>query len=140
MDSDAETGQTAERTEEFNRRYAIGADPALRRAEERVMGTDYGASSYTTRAQADQLAELLELSAGSLLLDVGSGAGWPGLYLARRTGCRAVLSDIPLEGLRQAQARRAVDATRAWITSASGTKLPFRASTFDAVTCSDVFC
>ena len=26
------------------------------------------------------------------LLDVGSGRGWPGLYLAGRTGCRVVLT------------------------------------------------
>ena len=40
------------------------------------------------------------------LLDLGAGRGWPGLYLAVRTGCQVVLSDVPLEGLRQRRGPR----------------------------------
>jgi hypothetical protein len=53
-------------------------------------------------AQADTLASGLGLSAGDRLLDLGTGRGWPGLYLAARTGCRVVLADLPLDGLRVA--------------------------------------
>lgn len=62
--------------------YSVVEHPVMQRIERRVLGASYGASSYTTRAQADHLAGLLGLAAGTHLLDVGSGAGWPGIYLA----------------------------------------------------------
>jgi cyclopropane fatty-acyl-phospholipid synthase-like methyltransferase len=46
-------------------------------------------------AQADTLAGELRLSAGDRLLDLGSGRGWPGLYLAASSGCQVVPSDLP---------------------------------------------
>jgi cyclopropane fatty-acyl-phospholipid synthase-like methyltransferase len=88
-----------------NQRYRLVEEPAMRSAEMRVVGSDYGATSYTTRAQADRMARLLELGPGRLLLDVGSGAGWPGIYLADSTGSGVVLTDIPFEGLRVAARR-----------------------------------
>lgn len=33
-----------------------------------------------------------------LVLDVGSGARWPGIYRAATTGARVILTDILLEG------------------------------------------
>jgi ubiquinone/menaquinone biosynthesis C-methylase UbiE len=68
--------------------------------------------------------------------------GWPGLYLAARSGCRVVLSDLPLEGLRAAASRAQEDRlaadTSGLVAAASG--LPFRAGSFDAVIHSDVLC
>ena len=112
----------------------------MRRAERRITGCDYGATSYTTRKQADQLTDRLELGGGTVLLDVGSGAGWPGIYLARSTGCRVVLSDLPLEGLTTAANRMAEEGVGGEIVAAAGHALPFRIHSFDAVTSSDVFC
>ena len=45
----------------------------VRAIELAVIGGDWGANGYTTIAQADQLADMLELAAGSLVLDIG---GW----------------------------------------------------------------
>jgi hypothetical protein len=67
--------------------------------ERRIIGGDWGANGFTTMAQADTLARELGLSAADRLLDLGTGRGWPGLYLAAKTGCRVVLADPPLEGL-----------------------------------------
>ncbi len=89
----------------FDQRYSITAAPLLREIERRVIGGDWGANGYTTMAQADQLATGLKLSAADRLLDIGTGRGWPGLYLAARSGCRVVLADPPLEGLRVAANR-----------------------------------
>jgi cyclopropane fatty-acyl-phospholipid synthase-like methyltransferase len=93
-------------------------------------------------AQADTLAHELRLSAGDRLLDVGSGRGWPGLYLAARTGCRVVLTDLPLEGLRVAANRAAAEGFAAWtgVVAAAASGLPFRASSFDVIIHTDVLC
>ena len=109
--------------------------------EREVFGTDLGITSYTTVAQASVLAKALRLEAGSRLLDIGAGSGWPGLYLAEATGCEAVLTDLPLEAIRRAsaRARRRPDvAARCSFALASGAALPFRGSTFDAVVHTDV--
>ena len=63
---------------EFRERYRRATDPAMVRAERSVIGGDYGAASYTTMEQADHLAVRLQLEPGRLLLDIGSGSGWPG--------------------------------------------------------------
>ncbi len=127
-------------TQDFDARYRLIGEAAMRRAERRVIGADYGATSYPTVAQADTLAELLGLAPGHLLLDVGSGAGWPGVYLARSTGCDVVLTDLPLDGLRAASLRLRSEGVSGTLVAASGDALPFRASAFDAVTSSDALC
>jgi cyclopropane fatty-acyl-phospholipid synthase-like methyltransferase len=92
--------------------------------------------------QADQLAAGLELSASDRLLDIGTGRGWPGLYLAARTGCRVVLADLPLDGLRVAAARAQAEGlvARASVLAAAASRLPFRAGIFDAIIHTDVLC
>jgi len=74
----------------FEQRYGVAAAPVARQLERRVIGGDWGANGYTTMAQADTLASRLGLSAADRLLDIGTGRGWPGLYLAARSGCRVV--------------------------------------------------
>jgi 2-polyprenyl-3-methyl-5-hydroxy-6-metoxy-1,4-benzoquinol methylase len=126
----------------FADRYREERVDVVRTIERAVIGGDWGANGYTTAAQADRLAELLELDPSSLLLDVGAGRGWPGLYLAANTGCSVVLSDVPLEGLIVAAARARTEglSARAWCVNASARDNPFRDATFDAVVHTDVLC
>jgi methylase of polypeptide subunit release factors len=128
--------------EELDRRYRLGEAPARRRVERAVLGSDYGATSYTTVPQAAELAERLQLGSAVSLLDLGAGSGWPGLHLATATGCAVVLTDRPGEGLRIAQQRALDDglADRCRFVQSSGDRLPFRSEVFDAVTHTDVFC
>ena len=109
------------------------------RAEQEVLGGDYGAASYTTMEQADHLADCLELGPGKLVLDVGSGAGWPGIYLAASTGCSVVLTDPTWEGMVIAAGRARSEGVMAVAAVASGTALPFREGTFDAAISSDAY-
>lgn len=125
---------------EFRERFRVVTDPAMVRAERRVTGGDYGATSYTTTAQADELARLLRLGPGKLLLDIGSGSGWPANYLAASTGCTALLTDPTWEGMSVAGERSQQDAIGSYAVVAYGDSLPFSDLTFDACSSSDVFC
>jgi cyclopropane fatty-acyl-phospholipid synthase-like methyltransferase len=133
--------ELATRLKEFAAYYGRGKSRAERAVEREVFGTNEGIHSYTTPAQADQLAEALALRPGLRMLDVGAGFGWPGLYLARTTGCDAVLTDVPAGAVRSAAAsayRRRSLWRRCTFALASGDRLPFRSRSFDAVVHSDV--
>jgi methylase of polypeptide subunit release factors len=126
----------------FQERYGNRPSPTTREIERRVIGGGWGANGFTTMAQADTLALQLGLSAGDHLLDLGTGRGWPGLYLAARTGCAVVLTDLPLEGLRVAADRAASEglAARAGEVASAASGLPFRANSFDVIIHPDVLC
>lgn len=128
--------------ERFDTLYAHARDDFMRTIERSVCGCDYGGTSWTTRAEADTVAKRLALAPGRRLLEVGAGSGWPGLYLAKQSGCDLALIDLPLEGLRAARDRAASDrlAGTHWIAQADGAALPFADATFDAVFHSDVLC
>jgi SAM-dependent methyltransferase len=126
----------------FEDYYSISRSDQMRAIAHRACGCDFGALSWTTRAQADQIGEMLRLGPGQRLLDVGAGSGWPGLYLAKTSGCDVALADLPLAGLRMAaeQAARDPPPGRSWLAVADGGRLPFRDGAFDAVSHGDVLC
>ena len=135
----AEEQETIER---FGEQYRAEGTDLSRRIEQAVIGSDWGANGYTTVAQADLLGRLLRLGPGTRLLDLGAGRGWPGLYLASRTRCEVVLSDLPIDGLRAARTRAGHEGLsgHASVVVASARRPPFRPATFDAVVHTDVFC
>jgi cyclopropane fatty-acyl-phospholipid synthase-like methyltransferase len=128
--------------ERARRTYAVGEHPVAREVELRTLGSDFGANGYATLAEVDELVGFLELGPGRWLLDVGAGQGWPGLYLARQTGCTVVLADVPIEGLVTATRRATREGltARAWALAAAGQMLPLRPAAFDAVVHTDVLC
>jgi SAM-dependent methyltransferase len=76
-----------------------------------VLGAEYPAElapySYTTRSELAVLAKEVEVGPGDLLVDVGSGRGGPGLWVAARTGADYMAVDITDAGL--AEVRRRAD-------------------------------
>ncbi len=110
--------------------------------ERAVCGCDYGCTSWTTLDETREVSNKLGLAPGVRLLDIGSGSGWPGLYLAQESGCDAVLTDMPLEGLRVAKQRAETDglAEKCLSALADGAALPFKNGWFDAIYHSDVLC
>jgi len=126
----------------FAQSYEISSLSAMRAVERTVLGCDYGGTSWTTKKQAEQIVETLALRPGMHLLDVGAGAGWPGLFLAETAGCDVTLVDLPLNALGQAQERARDDGTdeRVNVVAASGAALPFGSGSFEAISHSDVLC
>lgn len=126
----------------FRKRYASTRSAASRRVERLALGHEVGLNGFTTVPQAQRLAEALAIDQGTRALDVGAGRGWPGTHVAHATGARVVLSDIPVEALRQiprtAQERGV--AGRVSAVCADATNLPFGPRLFDAVVHADVLC
>ena len=127
---------------DFAGSYERSRLPAVRELERNVLGCDYGGTSWTTRAQADHIAESLTLHPGVQLLEIGAGSGWPGLFLGSLTGCDVTLLDIPLNALKQAAERAVEDqiSERIRVVVGSGAALPFESASFDRVSHSDVLC
>ena len=123
----------------FRDRYSQPVTKAHLIVENEVIGANVGANGYTTVAQANALADRLALGPAKLLLDIGGGRGWPGIYLAESTACDVVITDVPETALRSAlyRADRSDARKRSWLAIASGTNLPFRSATFDAVVHTD---
>lgn len=128
--------------EDFGTQYERLQSPVLKTIERNVCGCVYGGTSWTTRKEADRLCDLLDLSSGQRLLEIGAGSGWPALYLARKTDSQLVLVDLPFKGLRIAAQRANDDGLEGGcrIAAADGAALPFVERGFDAVSHSDVLC
>ncbi|NIM27596.1 MAG: methyltransferase domain-containing protein [Gammaproteobacteria bacterium] len=126
----------------FAEEYTRAQSPVMLDLERAVCGCDYGGTSWTTRDEADCIGALLQLGAGKALLEVGSGSGWPALYLAEKSGCDAILVDLPFEAIRLAADRVAGESLSGAIGVAvgDGAALPVQSASFDAVSHSDVLC
>jgi cyclopropane fatty-acyl-phospholipid synthase-like methyltransferase len=129
-------------TERFGQRYAASGNVASQAAELEALGSDYSATGYTTREQADELGYLLALGPGSVLVDIGAGCGWPGLYLATAFGCSVVSVDPIIEGAAAARDRISRDGieSRALALLATGEQVPIRTGSIDAIVHADVMC
>jgi len=127
---------------DFARDYELAQSPLMREIERCVRGSDYGATSWTTREQAEQAVVRLGLAPGLRLLELGAGSGWPALLLATLSGCDVVLTDLPLSGLQIARQRATTDALhgRCSVLAADGAALPFADRSFDRIHHADVLC
>ena len=127
---------------DFAGSYDLSKLPEIKKLEQAALGCDYGGTSWTTRSQVEAIVSSLELDASSQLLDIGAGAGWPGLLLGKLSSCDVTLLDIPVNALTQAVQRAAEDnmSDRVRVISASGTAMPFDDNTFDRISHSDVLC
>ena len=132
----------SEDVERFAERYAVSGSAALVAAEIEALGSDYQGNGYTTIEQAIVLGDLLQLSEGQVLLDVGAGCGWPGLFLAERHGCAVVALDPVPGGVATAHDRAHRDgiAHRAWAIQGSAEELPIGTGSVDAVVHTDLMC
>ena len=127
---------------DFAERYQARASlEILDDVEREVIGEAWGANGFTTVAEAERLSRRLDLDTHSRLLDVGSGCGWPGLFLARQAGCEILVTDLPTEGLEMATRRAKVEGLNFLGAVASSARhFPFAESSLDAIVHVDVLC
>ena len=127
---------------DFAERYRSRASTRiLDEVEREVIGEAWGANGFTTVAEAEELGRRLDLRTDSRLLDVGSGCGWPGLFLSRQTGCDVVITDMPAEGLEMATRRAEAEKLNSLgAVACSARHFPFAESSFDAIVHVDVIC
>ena len=126
----------------FESQHELHAHPAMRALEREVLGCDFGGTSWTTKSQADLIPAALGLGRQSHLLEIGAGTGWPGIYMAGLTGCDVTLLDVPVNSLKNAIHRAAEEPIHSQFhaVAASGSALPFKTGSFEAIGHSDVLC
>src|SRR5215210_3494688 len=106
-------------------------------------GDDVGQSGWLTADELERFAGLLELDAGSRLLDVGCGAGGPALRLASTTGATVVGVDVLDEAVttaRELAGDHGLDDGATFVRADAGRPLPFDDASFDAVMSVDAMC
>jgi len=131
-----------EQIAKFDNFYQLSTHDVLRRIEKYTCGCCYGGNSWTTEKQASFMGQKLGLSPRSSLIDIGAGAGWPGLYLSSISGCSLTLVDLPETGLKLAADRSIQDKISERVTTiiADAAELPFEDQSFDALSHSDLLC
>ncbi len=85
------TTKEQEVAETFGQQYELVLADVMLAMERDSCGSDYGGTSWTTKAEADRVGRLLDLAPRDRLLDIGSGAGWPGRH-RRRPSQKVALS------------------------------------------------
>jgi SAM-dependent methyltransferase len=124
----------------FDERYLHVRSPVMMEIEAEAHGTDYGAQSWSTIEHVEAMAAHLDLGKGHRLLDIGAGAGWPGLHIGLTTGCEVTMLDFPINGLKVGLARATDDGVEAVAAVADASRLPFAREAFEGVIHSDVLC
>jgi len=105
-----------------------------------AFGEDMGQSSWITSTEWLSFADRLRIGPSSDVLEIGSGSGGPGLYLAQARGCRLTGIDINAHGVRNGLAlaeERGVADRVAFRVADANQPLPFDDGRFDAVISTD---
>ena len=127
----------------YNNAYSHFANSAEAAVRQQTYGEDIGQSSWMTASEWLGLADRLQITADSHVLEVGSGSGGPATYLARKRGCRVTGVDINPHGVDNgmslAKANGLADRVRFYAIDAS-VPLPFEPDTFDAIVSNDAMC
>lgn len=95
----------------FGEAFSQPASAVMARVWATVLGHEYPAEvspySYTSRSELARIATEVKAGSGDLLVDIGSGRGGPGLWVAAATGADYMAVDISTTGLAEVSARAA---------------------------------
>jgi ubiquinone/menaquinone biosynthesis C-methylase UbiE len=93
----------------FEKAYKIRPGKVIARIGKAAYGDDYPEEaepfSFVTKTDLARMARLLTVGSGCILVDLGSGRGGPGLWLARETGADLVGIDLSANAIAQATQR-----------------------------------
>ena len=106
-------------------------------------GEDYGQTSWVSTAESHEIPELLQLSPGSSVLEIGCGSGGYAVGLAKRIGCRITGFEINASGVKTATAlaeKEKVSDIVKFEQHDASEKLPYEEDSFDAIYSTDVMC
>lgn len=106
-------------------------------------GEDYGQTSWVSTAESHEIPELLQLSSGSSVLEIGCGSGGYAVDLAKRIGCRITGFEINASGVETATAlaeKENVSDIAKFEQHDASKELPYEDNSFDAVFSADVMC
>ncbi|MEP1209020.1 MAG: class I SAM-dependent methyltransferase [Rhizobiaceae bacterium] len=131
-----------EETQRLETVYGISDHPAIQAITDTVCGCGHVGTSWTTRQEADTISKYLNLQSTDHLLELGAGAGWPGLYLANQSGCRVTLIDLPETGLKIAMDRARTDGMADRVSTIVGdaSDLPLEDQCFGHINHADLLC
>ncbi|MFC1572864.1 class I SAM-dependent methyltransferase [Candidatus Eisenbacteria bacterium] len=115
---------------------AISNSPAHSRFCEQVYGVDLCQMNMMDTEQIKKLLDVLALSGGDQVLDVGCGAGFISEHIAHTTGAHVIGLDSAKRAIQVAQKRVATIGNLSFVTGDMNA-LEFPARHFDAVICID---
>lgn len=127
----------------YDTSYAEYSARVYEEIRKETYGEDLGQTGWMTAAELRGFIELLQIGAGSRVLEVGCGAGGCAVHIARTVGAIVTGIDINEHGIENARLLAKSAGMTAALTfervDASGT-LPFAAESFDAVFSNDAVC
>jgi len=130
----------AKRIDLFDSTYSHFTKRVLETIRKETFGQDIGQNSWTTIDEYDRFLSWLDLRPEHHLLEVASGSGRPGLYVANRAGCRVTGIDANEAGVATAT-QSAADSNQAdrvtFTVANANSPLPFDGDSFDAILCID---
>jgi SAM-dependent methyltransferase len=133
----------AERFDLYNHAYGGHGSDVYREIRLATYGRDLGQTSWVDTEEADAIPGLLNISAGSQVLEIGFGSGLYALYMARVSGCRITGLEINANGVATADELARQNGLGAQATFQKhdvSERLPFDRDSFDAAFSNDVFC
>jgi SAM-dependent methyltransferase len=127
----------------YNSAYGSYEADVYRRIRAATYGKDFGQTSWVTTEESRDIPRLLELSASSSVLEIGSGSGRYALHLVETMGCHVLgvdLNELGVENANRLSAEAGVADRARFQTCDVSKPLPFEDASFDAAFSNDVIC
>ncbi|HEX3570385.1 MAG TPA: class I SAM-dependent methyltransferase [Acidobacteriaceae bacterium] len=127
----------------YDSAYAGLEHDLYRQIRTETYGQDLGQTSWVTTDESNFIPALLNLSAGSNVLEIGCGSGFYALHLVRRVGCRLTGLDINPHGVAtatQLAAAAGLDRLAKFQQCDASQPLAFPNAHFDAAFANDALC
>lgn len=131
------------RVDLYDSSYGNYALEVYRQIRVESYGEDFGQTSWVTTQESHDIPGLLELKAGSAVLEIGCGSGRYAVYLAATCNCRIIGLDLNAEGIHNANRlaeQKKLTAQASFQQCDVSQSLPFANETFDAIFANDVLC